>query len=151
MLIGGFGDSDYLYSILKTWCAMSGDIQLLCPDNPQVAIVRGAVLRGIGGMAPSQKYCRRSYGVASLQMFREGIDPEGKAQWNKWDGTKRCFGRMDWLIGKVVCNKASICKDSSRFADFLQGRTDYHPYKASNQSLIDSYQDRRDEDDVHPL
>jgi hypothetical protein len=101
VLIGGFGDSDYLHSRLKAWCAANEDIQLLCPEHPQAAIVRGAALRGLEGIAPSQKCCRRSYGVGTLQLFREGIDPEQKAQWNKWDGTKRCHGRMDWLIAKV--------------------------------------------------
>jgi len=101
-LIGGFGDSDYLYSKMKSWCALNGDIQLLCPEHPQAAIVRGAALRGMEGIAPSKKCCRRSYGVGSLQMFREGIDPEHRAHWNKWDGSKRCFGRMEWLIAKVT-------------------------------------------------
>ncbi|KAK4892651.1 hypothetical protein LTR27_008927 [Elasticomyces elasticus] len=101
VLIGGFGDSDYLYSRLKSWCSLNGEIQLLCPEHPQAAIVRGAALRGMEGISPSKKRCRRSYGVSISQVFREGIDPPDKVHWNKWDGSKRCLGRMSWLIGKV--------------------------------------------------
>jgi len=34
ILIGGFGDSDYLHARLRNWCANNGKMQLLVPDHP---------------------------------------------------------------------------------------------------------------------
>ncbi|KAK3070302.1 hypothetical protein LTR53_010703 [Teratosphaeriaceae sp. CCFEE 6253] len=110
VLIGGFGDSDYLYSRVKTWCQTNGDIQLLCPEHPQAAIVRGAALRGMEGISPSKKRCRRNYGVSCSMAFRENVDPPDKVSWNRWDNSKRCLGRMNWVIAKGQ----AITKDTKR-------------------------------------
>ena len=32
ILVGGFGDSPYLYSVLRQWCQLNGQISLICPD-----------------------------------------------------------------------------------------------------------------------
>lgn len=59
------------------------------------------MIRGLEGTAPRKKRCRRYYGVAHGSSFREGIDPEERAYTHPWDGSKRCSGRMTWLIQKV--------------------------------------------------
>jgi hypothetical protein len=95
----------------------NGGIKLLVPDHPyvarqykkvdadsadrQAAIVRGAAIRGLEGTAPRKKRCRRYYGVTHGSIFREGIDPEERAYIDRWDGVKRCSGKMTWLIQKV--------------------------------------------------
>ncbi len=33
-LVGGFGDSDFLYSSLKKWCEINGGIDAICPEFP---------------------------------------------------------------------------------------------------------------------
>ncbi len=67
----------------------------------QAAVVRGAALRGLEGTAPRIKYARRHYGIQLGMKFREGIDPEEDAYISLLDNTKRCAGRMKWLISKV--------------------------------------------------
>lgn len=67
----------------------------------QSAVVLGAALRGLEGIAPRVKHARRHYGIALHMPFRDGIDPEDKVYTNPWDNTKRCSDRMEWLISKV--------------------------------------------------
>lgn len=72
----------------------------------QAAIVQGAALRGLEGTAPRKRIIRRHYGVPLIMNFREGIDPESRAVWNRIDGVKRCINRVDWMISKVLLPKS---------------------------------------------
>lgn len=67
----------------------------------QAAIVKGAALRGLMGVFPRKRRCRRHYGVAMRKPFRQGIDPESQARYNVWDKGKVCEGRIHWMIRKV--------------------------------------------------
>jgi hypothetical protein len=67
----------------------------------QAAVVRGAALRGLEGLAPRIKHARRHYGMAVFLPFRENIDPKDRSfVWNL-DNVKYCLGRMEWLISKA--------------------------------------------------
>ncbi|KAE9368265.1 actin-like ATPase domain-containing protein [Stipitochalara longipes BDJ] len=100
ILVGGFGDSDYLHSKLKTWCLSHGNIQLTCPEDCQSAIVRGAALRGLEGTRPDVFFAKRHYGWSWGEPFREGIDDEENAYTDDYNGKKYCRGRMHWVISK---------------------------------------------------
>lgn len=100
VLVGGFGDSQYLNDKMQMLCNANGGIRLLVPPHPQAAIVKGAALRGLGNTAPARRRCRRHYGFAFGMVFREGVDPARRAYVDDWDGTKRCSRRMDWRIEK---------------------------------------------------
>ncbi|KAK5120261.1 hypothetical protein LTR85_006467 [Meristemomyces frigidus] len=100
LLVGGFGDSEYLHKKLSEWCEQNGISQAECPENPQAAIVRGAALRGLEGIAPNRRRCRRHYGVKISLPFREGIDPPSKGYTSRWSGRRSCRDRVDWLISK---------------------------------------------------
>lgn len=68
----------------------------------QSAVVRGAALRGLEGIAPRMKRARRHYGFKIASPFREGIDPEDNAFIRNFDGWKYCEGRVEWLIAKAI-------------------------------------------------
>ena len=89
----------------------------MCPDHPSVArnqfpnltlltfwrqsaVVRGAALRGLEGIAPRMKRARRHYGVGLNDQFREGTDPEELGYIDEFD-VKMCRGRVEWLIAKA--------------------------------------------------
>jgi hypothetical protein len=72
----------------------------------QSAVVRGAALRGLEGIAPQMKHVRRHYGIVLTKRFREGIDPEGKHFFDRMDNTKRCRDTMEWLISKASNQRA---------------------------------------------
>jgi hypothetical protein len=118
--VGGFGDSPYLLDALKTWSKENGDIRIFCPPHPydlseafsiqwsssdnthrQATIVKGAALRGLEGIKPTKKRCRRHYGFRIAEKFREGIDPEEDAFRDEFDGTKYCSGMTRWQITKA--------------------------------------------------
>ena len=66
----------------------------------QAAVVRGAVLRGLEGTAPTIKQCRYHYGFDWNMEFRPGIDMEKNA-YIDLSGKKYVSGVMDWFIKKV--------------------------------------------------
>ncbi|THV47569.1 hypothetical protein BGAL_0302g00120 [Botrytis galanthina] len=71
ILVGGFGESPHLNKQLKKWCRQNGNITLMRPLHPQSAVVRGAALRGLEGIAPRVKQIRRHYGICLGKPFRE--------------------------------------------------------------------------------
>jgi hypothetical protein len=75
----------------------------------QVAVVKGAALRGLEGIAPQKRKCKRHYGFKTNKTFREGIDEERHSCVRTFDGLKLCDGRASWVISKV--SKASTLID----------------------------------------
>jgi len=73
---------------------------MMCPRHPQAAVVRGAAIRGLEGIAPRIKQSRKHYGFSCNDYFREGIDPEEKAYTSVFYNKKFCSGRVTWLIHK---------------------------------------------------
>ncbi|KAK7539977.1 hsp70-like protein [Phyllosticta citribraziliensis] len=101
ILVGGFGDSDYLVGRIRSWCeAQTVRAKLTCPPQCQAAIVRGAALRGLEGLKPSSRISRRHYGHPVGLRFRDGRDPEQHAYHNHWHDKKYCSSRVDWGVRK---------------------------------------------------
>lgn len=99
MFVGGYSESPYLQSVLRRECRALA-LQPCFPYEPQASIVKGAVLRGLGGIRPDARCCRRHYGFAIAKPFRERIDPEYLAFIHEYHDAKYCRGRMSWLIEK---------------------------------------------------
>lgn len=68
------------------------------------AIMRGAVLYGLGLHLVKERLMRRSYGVTSHPAYVAGLHPQHR-RFVDVDGTERCKDVMDWYAIKV----ASIC------------------------------------------
>ncbi|RAL13363.1 Hsp70 family protein [Aspergillus homomorphus CBS 101889] len=100
ILVGGFGDSEYLRQrVLRTF-ETSSNITITIPTNPQAAIVQGAALRGLEGIRSTTKRCRRHYGFDWSHEFREGYDDDRNAYTDPFNGTKRIGGIVRWMIAK---------------------------------------------------
>ncbi|KAK3368365.1 hypothetical protein B0H63DRAFT_514992 [Podospora didyma] len=99
-LVGGFGDSKYLNDKIKEWCLPMG-IQLTCPTNCQTAVVTGAALRGLFGLKPTSRICRRHYGYSLLMPFRHGIDDVSTMYTSPWDDKLYSIGRLKWVAKKA--------------------------------------------------
>ncbi|EPS39914.1 hypothetical protein H072_6309 [Dactylellina haptotyla CBS 200.50] len=97
VLVGGFGNSDYLKMEIDNWCRSRG-IKCIRPDFCQAAVVRGAAIRGLEGTMPSKLICRRHYGFTWGEVFRPGIDKEENAFYIF--GTKFCRGFIKWMMTK---------------------------------------------------
>ncbi|KAF8848716.1 Hsp70 family protein-like protein [Acephala macrosclerotiorum] len=110
VLVGGFGDSTYLFERLKEWSRQELGAIIVCPEHPQSAVVLGAALRGLEGLAPRKRKCRQHYGIAVGMPFRPDKDP---VQFRYQDAaTKKnyCSGRAEWLLQKG----AEITKDTRK-------------------------------------
>ncbi|KAM0091075.1 hypothetical protein ACP6JD_005519 [Aspergillus fumigatus] len=100
VLVGGFGDSEYLRKAFRSSFESTGKITITVPDSPQAAIVQGAALRGLEGLQSTTKRCRRHYGFSWNIPFRDGIDSELDAIYDEYDDMKRVSGIMEWMIAK---------------------------------------------------
>ncbi|KAE8370730.1 actin-like ATPase domain-containing protein [Aspergillus caelatus] len=100
ILVGGFGDSEYLRKSFRSSFEAEGKITVTIPDAPQAAIVQGAALRGLEGLQSTTKRCRRHYGFCYGIPFRDGIDNESDAYVHPYSGTKMVAGIMKWMIAK---------------------------------------------------
>lgn len=67
----------------------------------QAAVVRGAAICGLEGLAPRLKQSRLHYGFDIGSPFRDGIDPEHQSYIDKFSNEKYCHNRMDWVVAKV--------------------------------------------------
>jgi hypothetical protein len=114
ILVGGFGESPYLYDKLKRW-SKDKQIAVRCPEEAWSAVVRGAALRGLEGAAVVKKRCRRHYGIELGQVFKPGVDDEADAYICAYSGVKYAGGHMTWVIAKGV----DIFEDTFRSHDFF--------------------------------
>ncbi|EEP81902.1 conserved hypothetical protein [Uncinocarpus reesii 1704] len=98
-------------SVIKVYWCLKG-----VSRNSQAAIVKGAVLRGLEGVRPKTRRCRRHYGIAFCLPFREGIDSEENAFVCDLDGIKYTRNRVKWMIHKVLNPSRFLKRFSSTFA-----------------------------------
>ena len=102
LLVGGFGESEYLYQRIQTW-AYQYNIQVIQPREASTAIVRGAVIRGLEPKTGPQKTevvrkARRSYGVLINQPFIEGKHLQEDAWREPETGLLLAKNQVSWFI-----------------------------------------------------
>ena len=105
LLVGGFGESEYLFERVRGWANPCG-IQVLQPREASTAIVRGAVIRGLEpSTGPSNtqivRRARRSYGVPTNQAFIPGKHAEIDMHIEKETSEKLARNQISWIIRKA--------------------------------------------------
>ncbi|KAL4933394.1 Hsp70 family protein [Aspergillus undulatus] len=100
VLVGGFGDSEYLRKAFRSTFESDGKISVTVPEIPQAAIVQGAALRGLEGLRSTTRRCRRHYGYSTVVPFRTGIDDDRRSYWDDYTDQKMARGIMKWAIAK---------------------------------------------------
>ncbi|CAF9934329.1 MAG: hypothetical protein HETSPECPRED_009185 [Heterodermia speciosa] len=103
LLVGGFGESEYLYQRVQSWATQLG-IQVIQPREAATAIVRGAVMKGLepkeGPKTQIVRRARRSYGVPVDHPFIEGKHHEQDAMYQSQTGQKLARNQISWFIRK---------------------------------------------------
>ncbi|KAI5807165.1 hypothetical protein EDC01DRAFT_781954 [Geopyxis carbonaria] len=107
LLVGGFGESKYLYKRLQAWGAGKG-IACLQPRDAATAVVKGAVLRGLQPLLPSghtggisvTRLARRHYGAPMSTPFIPGRHLESDAYPDPVTGQKMARNQVSWFIRK---------------------------------------------------
>ncbi|KAK0724594.1 hypothetical protein B0H67DRAFT_598148 [Lasiosphaeris hirsuta] len=98
VLVGGFGESLYLFRKLQSWC-QAGNIELIAPNKSWEAICLGATLRGLEGNIVKEKRSRFHIGVEIAQTFRLGDDDEF-SYIDAWTGEKMTRGFAQWIVNR---------------------------------------------------
>jgi len=129
ILVGGFGQSDYLYRRLKAHftsaapppyserpthagsSSQGGDdnasIEVMQPLYAWTAVVRGAVLRGLEGNMVISRKARYHYGTSYATVYDEDKHSVNERYWSPlWDRWM-VSDRMQWHIAKVSWNVGS--------------------------------------------
>ncbi|EKG11037.1 Heat shock protein Hsp70 [Macrophomina phaseolina MS6] len=122
VLVGGFGQSDYLYKCLKAHFNDSAPpppyeekpthkvaveskqaneaVQVMHPMYAWTAVVRGAVLRGLEGSMVVSRKSRWWYGTSYATIFEDGKHQVGERYWSPLWERWMVSDRMQWHIKK---------------------------------------------------
>ena len=128
ILVGGFGQSNYLYTRLKQHFnsappppysetpthAIAGlnkpeqAVEVLQPLYAWTAVVRGAVLRGVEGSMVEKRRSRWHYGTSYATVFDEARHPIGDRYWSPLWERWMVADRMQWHVDKVCLDRSPI-------------------------------------------
>ncbi|KAI1245517.1 hypothetical protein MGN70_012407 [Eutypa lata] len=118
VLVGGFGQSDYLYRRLKAHftsaeppppytempthavVAGNGSIEVMQPVYAWTAVVRGAVLRGLEGNMVISRKARMHYGTSYATVYDEDKHSVSERYWSPLWERWMVSDRMQWHIAK---------------------------------------------------
>ncbi|KAL5012666.1 hypothetical protein ScPMuIL_011217 [Solemya velum] len=87
LLVGGFSQSPYVHRILSNRFI---HLNVIVPPDPELSVLKGAVLYGHDPNIVTQRVCRRTYGIALHEEFIKGEHRDDK---------------------RVVIDGATLCKD----------------------------------------
>lgn len=114
VLVGGFGQSNYLYSCLKehfstanmpppyseqpgsSAAGASSGIEVMQPLYAWTAVVRGAVIRGLEGSMVVTRKARYHYGTSYATAWEEGKHPISDRYWSPLWERWMVSDRMQW-------------------------------------------------------
>lgn len=133
VLVGGFGQSNYLYKRLKSHfntaapppyserpthaqanaLIESGSVEVMQPVYAWTAVVRGAVLRGLEGSMVITRKSRYHYGTSYATVYDEDRHQVSERYWSPLWERWMVSDRMQWHIAKVrnnifICTKPSL-------------------------------------------
>nr|POE83372.1 heat shock 70 kda protein 12a [Quercus suber] len=119
ILVGGFGQSNYLYTRLKQHFnsaepppayserpthkiadAPHQSVEVLQPMHAWTAVVRGAVIRGLEGSLVEKRRSRWHYGTSYATVFDEHKHPLADRYWSPLWERWMVSDRMQWHIAK---------------------------------------------------
>lgn len=119
VLVGGFGQSNYLYSRMKAHfnsappppyterpthaiaLSTAPSIEIFHPIHAWTSVVRGAVLRGLEGSMVVSRRSRWHYGTSYATVFDEAKHPIEDRYWSPLWERWMVSDRMQWHIAKV--------------------------------------------------
>ncbi|CUS11601.1 unnamed protein product [Tuber aestivum] len=99
-LVGGFGESAYLFTEVQAWVKrQSYKIRVINPNFSWSAVVRGAVLHGVEGMVHTRKL-KQHYGVKVATKFEPGLHDEEDSFIDPYYEIKYSRDNIEWLAAK---------------------------------------------------
>lgn len=122
LLVGGFSGSKYLQSMIRE--EIPG-LRIIVPQDPSLAVLKGAVLFGLNPKIITERIARFSYGFSVMRAFIPGEDPEE---------LKVSDGKQDYCaqVFRKLITKGDVLKVGDRF-----GVPAGH--SCSKESLLEKY------------
>ena len=94
LMVGGFSDAALLQEAFKK--EFHNRINIVVPRDAATSVLRGAVIYGHNPMAISQRVLKKTYGIETTLLFKEGVHPEHLK--TNIEGIDRC----DKVFSKLV-------------------------------------------------
>lgn len=88
VMVGGFSDCQLMVAELRENVINEKEQTLVVPEEAELAVLKGAVLFGFMPETIFARVARKTYGIQSWPMFREGYHPKNKKV--KINGVERC-------------------------------------------------------------
>ncbi|XP_062602968.1 heat shock 70 kDa protein 12A-like [Saccostrea cucullata] len=113
LFVGGLAESPYLIKMLREHFSYS---KVLVPEDPSLAVLKGAVKFGLNPTIIRSRICQYTYGFAKQKPFIDGKDDETRR--------KTCFGNRYYIDD--VFDKHVEIGEMLEVGKFQQPK-DYHP------------------------
>ena len=94
LMVGGFSKSKIVIEEIKNHYF---DTTVAFPENPEISVVKGAVIFGWNPNMFKSRKSKWTYGIGQRRIFRENIDPERLMVYND-DNVKECHSCFDKLV-----------------------------------------------------
>jgi len=122
LMVGGFSESDVLQTrIRKTF----PQCKLIAPQEPGLAVLKGAVIFGHDPLYITTRICRFTYGVEVYEVFTNGVHDPARKFIDEISGEERCNGVFD--VYATVGQSVDITKP-------LKSK-EYFPIKVNQQKM----------------
>lgn len=134
LLVGGFGQSNYLHSRVQNQFGPNSlaatyqnrSIEVMRPINSWTAVVRGAVLRGLEDTIVKDRRSRYHYGTNCNPVFVKGKHPLDAKYLDKVDNVFRACNAMNWYVKKndMVSEKRPVSVTFTQKVDMDEWMSD---------------------------
>ena len=126
-LVGGFGGCQYVSQKIEEAIGQYGNMPIVCPEQPDLAVVKGAVMWRKDPNIIQSRVADATYGTGVCPVFDPAIHDE-HYQYLDEDGKQRCRN-----VFKVFVLKGEVIKD-----EVYKG-TQIPPYQSNTQVYIDIF------------
>ncbi|XP_052068655.1 heat shock 70 kDa protein 12A-like isoform X2 [Mytilus californianus] len=128
LLVGGFSESDIVQNALKE---AFPDKEIIIPDDPTLAVVRGAVLFGHTPDFVSSRFTRYAYGRRIRPVFDESKHDKKRSV--KTNGLFRCKDVFERFMKKnTFCSVGTVCNCQYHTFEEMQKKITIAVYVSDN-------------------
>ena len=127
-LVGGFGGCKYVHQKIEEAIGQYGNIPIVCPEQPDLAVVSGAVMWRKDPNIIQSRVADATYGIGVTPGFKPAIHDVCYWFLDKEDGIQRCHS-----VFQVFVLKGEVIKDEVYKSTLIP------QYQKNTQQCIDIY------------
>lgn len=122
LMVGGYSESSMLKAAVKREFQQ---LTVLNPPQASSAILRGAVIFGHNPLSITHRVLKRTYGLATVKPFIEGVHPESKRK--NYEGRVRCKD----IFSKIIEKGQSIA-----VGEIEESHHAWHPVRSGDKAMV---------------